>query len=315
MKLAELVNNYLQFKQDLGMRFGAEGRHLRAFANALGDVDIAEVDRQQVLRYLNGKGPLTTFWHRKFEVLTGFYRFAIGRNFVAHSPLPTMIPKRPQPFVPYIYTSDEIRALLSGVTKTCSHQCCAIDAGTFRALLLLLWGTGMRLSEALQIAVADVDLSSSLLTIRDTKFFKTRLVPIDPRLSQELIKYKKQRSNNPAVSDDGVLLFFTTRHGAALSRTSVERYFRRLCNSAGVVRQDGARYQPRLHDFRHSFATDRILSWYQDGVDVQRLLPCLSTYLGHGTLAATQRYLTATPEVLREASIRFERYALEVEHD
>ena len=179
MKLTELVDHYLQFKQDLGMRFGAEGRHLRAFAKALGDVDIAEVDRQHVLRYLNGKGPLTAFWHRKFEVLTGFYRFAIGRNFVAHNPLPTMIPKRPQPFVPYIYTPDEIHALLAGVTKACSHQRCPIDAGTFRALLLLLWGTGMRLSEALHIAVADVEsLSSSLLTIRDTKFFKTRLVPI-----------------------------------------------------------------------------------------------------------------------------------------
>ena len=174
MKLAELVDHYLQFKQNLGMRFGAEERHLRAFARAIGDVDIAEVDKQQVLHYLNGTGPLTTFWHRKFEVLTGFYRFAIGRNFVRHNPLPTMIPKRPQPFVPYIYTPDEIRALLAGVTKVCSHQRCPIDALTFRALLLLLWGTGMRLSEALYIAIADVDLTSSLLTIRDTKFFKTR---------------------------------------------------------------------------------------------------------------------------------------------
>ena len=95
----------------------------------------------------------------------------------------------------------------------------------------------------------------------------------------------------------------------------MERYFRKLCDSVGVVRHDGARYQPRLHDLRHSFATDRILSWYQAGENVQRLLPCLSTYLGHGTLAATQRYLTATPEVLREASARFEQYAMEVKDE
>jgi site-specific recombinase XerD len=81
------------------------------------------------------------------------------------------------------------------------------------------------------------------------------------------------------------------------------------------VRLDGARYQPRLHDIRHSFATNRVLSWYQDGADVQRLLPSLSTYLGHGTLAATQRYLTTTAEVLKEASNRFEQYALEVYYE
>lgn len=178
MKLADLVNHYLQFKQNLGMRFGAEGRHLRAFSKALGDADIAEVNRQQVLSYLNGKGPLTTFWHRKFEALTGFYRFAIGRGYVADNPLPSMIPKRPQPFVPYIYSPDEVRSLLTGVTKVCSHRQCPIDARTFHALLLLLWGTGMRLGEALRIGTADVDLPSNLLTIRDTKFYKTRLVPI-----------------------------------------------------------------------------------------------------------------------------------------
>ncbi|MGH2510911.1 MAG: tyrosine-type recombinase/integrase, partial [Ktedonobacteraceae bacterium] len=113
MKLAELIDHYLQFKQNLGMRFGAEGRHLRAFSKALGDIDIAEVDSPQVLNYLKGKGTLTTFWHRKFEALTGFYRFAIGRGYVAGNPLPTVIPKRPLPFVPYIYSPDEVRSLLT----------------------------------------------------------------------------------------------------------------------------------------------------------------------------------------------------------
>ena len=314
MKLTELVESYIVLKQSLGMRFGAEGRILRAFSKALGDIDILEVEKQQVLSYLTGQGPLTTFWHRKFEALTGFYRFALSRGYIAESPLPTIIPKRPKAFVPYIYTDEEIRNILAGVPKACAHQKCPIDASTLRTLLLLLWGTGLRISEALLLTVPDVDLCSNLLTIRDTKFFKTRLVPIDPELTKLLSLYAKAQKRRPLL-DGEPSFFFSTHKGTCISLTLVELYFRKLCKLGGVVRQDGARYQPRLHDIRHAFATNRVLSWYREGVDVQSLLPCLSTYLGHGTLAATQRYLTAIPEVLREACNRFEQYAMEENHD
>ncbi len=314
MKLSELVESYLLLKQSLGMRFGAEGRVLRAFSKALGDIDVLEVGKPQVLTYINGEGPVTIFWHRKFEALTGFYRFALSRGHLAESPLPTCVPKRPKAFVPYIYTTEEIRTLLEGAPKVCAHQKCPMVADTFQILLLLLWGTGLRISEALQLTVADVDLLSDLLTIRDTKFFKTRFVPIDPELSKVLSRYAKtQKRRTPPDGESP--FFFSTREGTSLSLSSVERYFRKLCKSVGVVRKDGARYQPRLHDIRHAFATNRVLSWYQNGENVQVLLPSLSTYLGHATLAATQRYLTAIPEVLREACNRFEEYALEVNHD
>src|SRR5271170_1279372 len=109
MKLATLIDSYISFKRNVGMRFNAENRALRAFSKALGDVDITEVERKQVLRYINGQGPVTFFWHRKYEALTGFYRFAIARGYIAESPLPTVIPKRPKAFVPYIYSSEEMR--------------------------------------------------------------------------------------------------------------------------------------------------------------------------------------------------------------
>jgi len=310
MKLATLIDSYISFKRNVGMRFNAENRALRAFSKALGDVDITEVERKQVLRYINGQGPVTFFWHRKYEALTGFYRFAIARGYIAESPLPTVIPKRPKAFVPYIYSSEEMRALLGGVEKVCAHKKCPIDAATFRTILVLLWGTGLRIGEALHLTVTDVDLPLVLLTVRDTKFFKTRFVPIDPQLAKVLATYGKSRVTRP-IADSEVSFFFTTRQGTSLTHTFVERYFRKLCKSVGIARNDGARYQPRLHDIRHTFGTNRVLSWYQEGADVQRLLPSLSTYLGHGTLAATQRYLTATAEVLREASNRFEQYAQE----
>ena len=97
--------------------------------------------------------------------------------------------------------------------------------------------------------------------------------------------------------------------GNGLTRGSTERIFRLLCERAGIRRTDGGRFQPRLHDIRHTFALNRLISWHRQGADVQRLLPFLSTYLGHIDVAATQRYLAMTPELLHEASLRFQRYA------
>jgi site-specific recombinase XerD len=179
----------------------------------------------------------------------------------------------------------------------------------------LLYGAGLRISEALALTLADVDLSASLLTIHESKFYKTRLVPIGPRLTATLRAYADDRhrqghAHNPASP------FFMTRNGTAVTRGMAERAFVRLRTIAAIAREDGARYQPRLHDLRHAMAVHRLVACYREGGDVQRLLPQLATYLGHVDVAATQRYLTMTPELLREASRRFERYAQpEVGHE
>jgi len=102
-----------------------------------------------------------------------------------------------------------------------------------------------------------------------------------------------------------------TRTGTPVVRHTAENVFSRLRARAGVQRHDGGRYQPRLHDLRHSFSVHRLISWYQQGADVQKLLPQLATYLGHVNISATQVYLTMTPELLRAASLRFERYAFQ----
>jgi integrase/recombinase XerD len=109
--------------------------------------------------------------------------------------------------------------------------------------------------------------------------------------------------------------FFCCRDGRTLSQAAVGSAFRRLRVVADIHRQDGARYQPRLHDLRHTGVVHRLLAWYQRGADLQRLLPQLATYLGHVDLAATQHYLTLTPELLRAASRRFECYAMETHYD
>jgi integrase/recombinase XerD len=310
MRLSELTSEYIEFKQSMGMRFRTEAVILNAFGRAMGNINIADVAPDPVLHYLAGTGTVTAFWHRKFEALTGFYRFALSRGHISSCPLPTIIPKRPAPFRAYIYTHDEFHKLVELTDLLDNNRRCQVQSATFRTLLLLLYGTGIRISEALSLTITDVDLPASLLTVRNSKFFKTRWVPVGPQLTAVLAGHIKARRllRRPTGYNSH---FFSTRHGDALTRRAAERIFRFLCQKVDIHRIDGGRFQPRLHDIRHTFALNRLLSWYREGADVQRLLPFLSTYLGHVDVAATQRYLAMTPELLQEASLRFQRYALE----
>jgi integrase/recombinase XerD len=314
MNLAQVVHDYVSLKQSMGSRFRTEATILKAFCKAVGDLAITDVEPQQVTSYLAGSGPVTRYWHRKYEALTGFYRFALGRGYVALSPLPKTVPKRPEPFRPHIFPEQELRRLFK-VAGELEAPRMALQGATLRPLLLLLYGAGLRISEALALTLADVDLSANVLTIRESKFYKTRLVPIGPRLTAELGTYADDRHLQGHVKDPAHP-FFVTRSDTAVTRGMAESAFVRLRNIADIAREDGARYQPRLHDLRHTMAVHRLVAWYREGADVQRLLPQLATYLGHVDVAATQRYLTMTPELLEQASRRFERYTQpEVSHE
>ena len=249
MKLAQAVHDYIALKQSLGSRFHTEATILNAFCNALGEVAIVDVEPHRVTSYLAGSGPVTRYWHRKYEALSGFYRFALGRGYVLHSPLPTTVPKRPQPFRPYIYSREELHDILKAAGEYETPRT-ALEEATLRTLLLLLYGAGLRIGETLALTRADVDLDAALLTIRESKFYKTRLVPIGPKLTAVLRTYADDRYQRGHSNDPGAP-FFVTRTGTAVTRGMAERAFVRLRDIAGVAREDGARYQPRLHDLRH----------------------------------------------------------------
>ena len=309
MKPVELIEQYVGYRKALGERCVTNARVLRAFGRTIGTAaDIDEVRVDDVSAFLAGSGPVTSAWHVKHYALIGFYRYAVSRGYVSSAPLPASVPKRPPPFVPYIYSRDELRRLLDATGSYQRNRSC-MEPATVRTIVLLLYGAGLRVREAIALNRADVDLDESLLTIRLTKFFKTRLAPFGPKLHQVLLRYADGRGV-PAAGDDAP--FFATRKGARVNQCTLEGIFRRVCEHAGIRRSDGARYQPRLHDLRHAFAVHRLTSWYRQGLDVQKLLPHLSVYMGHVHLAATQVYLSMTPELLHEASTRFERYAGEV---
>jgi len=307
MKISQAAQEYVELKQTMGSRFRAESVILKAFSKALEDAILADVTAEQVMTFIAGTGGVTRFWHRKLEALRGFYRFAIARGYTQFCPLPERLPRPECVFAPYIYTAEELNRLVN-TAERCVTGRTKLQAPTFRTILLLLYGAGLRISEALCLTPQDVDLSSSLLTIQESKFYRTRLVPIGARLTSNLANYDTQR-NEWDIPHGAITSFFVTRHGHPVKRSLVENTFCRLRQLANVQRNDGARYQPRLHDFRHTFAVHRLVTWYREGADVQRLLPQLSTYLGHVHISATQRYLTMTSDLLQQASMRFEQYA------
>ena len=316
MTLHRLIAQYVAFWKGLGSKFEANQTVLNTFCRAVGkDRDIRSVRARQVTTFLDGHGPVTRYWHRKYIVLRRFFAYAQSRGYLRVSPLPTTVPKLPERFKPYIYSREDLHRLLesAGFAQSTRFQ---MDACTFRALLLLLYGAGLRVSEALSLTVDDVDLRQAVIIVRDTKFYKTRVVPLGKELNAVMAEHAQRRKGAGRRPLNGGAPFFATALGTRLGRRLVERNFQRLRTLAGVNREDGARYQPRLHDLRHTAAVHRLTAWYREGKDVQRLLPLLSTYLGHSSIACTQIYLTVTPDVLRESNKRFARYVFgEAGHD
>lgn len=304
MKLSEAIAIYIQRKQDAGMRFEASGDVLHSFLRRCGDIDLQHVTSQQVTAFLDGSGAMPNTWNTNRGVLRSFVDHWVARGRMRSSPLQHSRRKMSPSFVPYIYSRSEMHSLLAAVSRCQEPVDCVMSEATFRALLLFLYGTGMRLGEALRLRLVDVDLTTALVTIRDTKFYKSRLVPLGPAI----VKTIRQYLQLPGRRSQHRRWLFQRKDGEPLSGQVVTAAFARLRRIAGVERHDGSYFQPRLHDLRHTFAVHRVTEWYRQGADVQRLLPALSTYLGHVNLSGTQRYLTMTPELLQQANDRFERY-------
>ena len=310
MKLLNLINQYITYRKSLGQEFGTTGCSLKKFCYSVGKhTDPNKISIKKVNAFLYGNAEsLTSYWFYKYSILAGFYRYSISRGYINKSPLPTILPKRPVSFVPYIYTRKELRSLFE-TALTYQQRENLMQPYMSRVLLILLYCTGLRIREAMSLTMADVDLSQSLLVVRGTKFHKTRLVPYGEQLSKIIFNYIVWRRRNE-YSQEKSSPFFIDRDGKFISTQVVQTMFRKIRKKADIQRTDQSRYQPRLHDLRHSFAVHRLTSWYQQKADVQKLFPILSVYMGHSSPCSTSVYLTMTAELLHEAGNRFEQYAI-----
>ena len=212
MTLREAIEQYILWRQAHGAKFTTGANLLRRFLGyADGDAACDAVTTAQVLAFLAGKGPLTRHRENKYYALAGFWRYAISRGHASRSPLPDNEPRSPVRAPPYIYSRDELQRLFDPATVEISRRgAVQLDAVTFRTLLLLLYGAGLRFSEATRLTLADVDLPEAVLTIRATKFYKSRLVPIGPQLAAVLASLHAPAPARRACARRGLPSFWRT---------------------------------------------------------------------------------------------------------
>jgi integrase len=236
----------------------------------------------------------------RVSVVRQFCRYL--RQFEPECYVPERMPtlERRPPRIPYIFSDDEIRALIKAARGLRPSGC--LRRKTFSTLFGLLYTTGMRCGETFALNLGEVYLDRDLLYVDKGKFGKSRWVPISPSTSLALKRYIEDRSRvAPAAPEDPV---FITGGGRRLYHTNTERAFHQALTMCDLRSGQGCS-RPRVHDLRHSFACRRLLTWYREGKDVNRLLPALATYLGHVKVTSTQVYLRATAELLEEANKRF----------
>ena len=230
-----------------------------------------------------------------------FARYCSALDGRTEIPPPDLIPARYQRKPPYLYTDQEITQLIQAAQQLPPVQ--GLRAATYSTLFGLLAVTGMRISEPLALDRADVDLDQGALTIRESKFGKSRWIPLHSSTRVMLQRYAEQRDR--LFPSALTASFFLSERGTRLSQWAVRYTFVKLSHQIGLrgpQDHDG----PRLHDLRHRFAVTTLLHWYRCGEDVERHLPQLAAYLGHAHVNDTYWYLSATPELLALAAQRLE---------
>ena len=254
----------------------------------------------------NSTDPLT--WARRLKLLRTFLRWLQQFELRTEIPDDSVFGRMPERLSPHIYNEQEIIDLLAAARRLGPSP--GLRGAIYETLFGLIASTGMRIGEALALRNEDVDLKYGMLTIHQTKFGKSRQVPMHPSTVEVLRRYLWIRNLAGDFAQDGSPLFIGTRGrrlGLPLGSQQVHRVFIALRTQLGW-RNRGAHHAPRIHDLRHTFVVRRILLWQAQGVDVDQAMLSLSTYVGHAMVTNTYWYLSAVPELMALAAGRFESY-------
>jgi integrase/recombinase XerD len=294
---ADRAENYLQLRRSFGFKLQEHGRLLPRFAahlDAVGaervSVDLAVAWATEPVVSVDSRVPAL-----RLLIVRGFARYMAGIDPQTEIPPTGLIRCAKRRRAPYIYTEHEILTLMRRA-RTAIRQ--RLAAATYETLIGLLAVTGMRISEAIKLDDTDVDWEHAVLLVRESKFNKSRYLPLHPSTLQALQHYVHIRDELcPERADPSVFISLRRRR---LDDGAVQATFRRLCDATRIGA--GSRYPPRLHDLRHTMAVRTLLGWYRQRADVEAKLPALSTYLGHLNPAHTYYYLSAAPELLAHAA-------------
>jgi integrase/recombinase XerD len=303
-KLRTSLQDYLKMRRGLGFKLCAAGIGLLDFVAFMDCERAPRITTKLALEWAQKpKTVLPAEWARRLSWVRGFARYQTAIDPRTEIPPKGLLPYRPQRARPYIYTEQEIERLLAAARSL--PPAGGLCAWKYYCLFGLLSVTGLRIGEALNLKLDDIDLRNNVLTIEKAKFGKSRLVPIHPSTRKVLVNYLQRRKrflegcNSPYV--------FTSGTGNRLDQGDVHRTFYVLSRQIGL-RGPTTSSGPRLHDLRHRFAVQTLLNWYRRGLDIESLLPILSTYLGHVHVSDTYWYLTAFPELMGQAVRRLEKH-------
>lgn len=294
------LEDYLALRRALGFKLIGEGQLLAqfvTFAEAAGQVTITTQTALEWARLPAGGSP--NYLSRRLRAVRGFARYLHAIDPTCEVPPIELLPASKHRPTPYLYRDREVVALMAAARGLRP----ALRGATFETLIGLLACTGLRIGEAIHLDREDLDPSRGALSVRDSKFGKSREVLLHESTVRALLDYGERRDRlcpHPKARS----LFITTR-GTRLAHPTVYQPFRALLKQAGVRHPSPSR-RPRIHDLRHSFAVKTLLGWYRDGGDIAARMPLLSTYLGHVDPAATYWYLSAAPELLGLAAERLE---------
>lgn len=304
--LREAVQEYLTVRRSLGFQLRDAGKGLMDFVSFMEQHQASAITHRLALAWAQQNSQSTPeSWARRLSYVRCFARYHSAIDPRTQVPPPNLLPYRPRRARPYLYSDDEIHALLSAALEL-PPLGDALRPWLYHCLFGLLSVSGLRVGEALNLELQDVDLSAAVLSVRGAKFGKSRLVPLHASTCQVLADYVERREGEWHTRPVSSYLF-VSRRGNRLDGGSIRRIFYALSRQIGL-RGPQDSHGPRLHDLRHRFAVKVLLQWYRAGEDVERRLPTLSTYLGHVNVSDTYWYLSAWPELMQEAMCRLERH-------
>ncbi len=296
--LRAALEDYLALRRALGFRLKTAGRLLGQFTSWLETRGTGTITTADALEWATLPAGASQAWQSiRLAAVRGFAACLHGTDPSVQVPPAGLIRRGNDRATPCIYSDAEIRSIITAA-GTLRPQ---FRASTYQTLVSLLAASGLRIGEALALDHGDFDAGEGVLTVRDTKFGKTRLVPLHPGTAGALTRYSALRDGchpRPAAP-----ALFLSGAGTRLLHSNVSLTFSRLTAQAGLTRRSAA-CRPRIHDVRHSFAVATVLGWYRDGADVAAMMPRLSTYLGHIDPKHTYWYLSAAPELMALAGDR-----------
>lgn len=301
-RISRQLEEYLEYKHSLGYRLTHEEYVLRSFVKYTLEIGhTGSLNSDIVLDWISSGSDNDKTMGRKLEVIRPFSKYiSTFDSEVKNIPgkIFRNVHDRPEP---YIYTETEVITLMNACDNLFSPD--GIRSRSVKCIIGLLWATGMRPSEPIHLSVGDVDFSKQCIVIRETKYAKTRIIPVTASVMQEISDYTKWLTSIiGSIRDDEPL--FRTTGGKALSRSALAYAFQLI--RASIQAAPKGYPNVRLYDFRHTFACNTILNWLKNRQDVTALLYTLSTFLGHAKIEDTYWYLSATPELMNLSCSRYE---------